>query len=567
MKRLIFSLLFLLGMGAAPAMAAQCDGVFGNGSLCGSLSGGVAKQIGGIIINYPIIHPVITNSGAAGAHSLLWNDNNWTLSNDEISMNSSDPSALLSFTPTGTPGNGTSTLTFTFGSGACAGGCTASTTTTNAQSLATVVANLVTAIKANANLYNNVAGSQGQILAVSSASTTLSLDFNSNVGMMVTFSDTASAITSHLPVSCATACNAALDVNPQFTFGRASGAAPVAGSQVGSIEWGGTSSGAPTTINTVYGQLAIKALNSTTSSIQGQVGIIAGNSAAADALYVSNGICTAATATSAGCAGVDTLIMTGFFGGTAAGATPVFKSTTNGSPNNDTLTLEASKVIVRGYSGSGELDCGIANTVSCLFVAAGSSTGSQTWKPAAAASGVITWPAGTVDFSATGGSGQFVKQASSGGIFTVTQPACADISNAGTTCTINTGTSGATVPLLNAASNTWGGNQVVAGQIFSTTGLPTIASGACGATTNGAVVSGSTNQSGQITIGSAATTTCTISWSGTLAQAPNACVFFPMNAAAAATGTTVARVAAPTTGGVVLSGSALANANYAYVCI
>jgi hypothetical protein len=109
---------------------------------------------------------------------------------------------------------------------------------------------------------------------------------------------------------------------------------------------------------------------------------------------------------------------------------------------------------------------------------------------------------------------------------------------------------------------TFSGQIVVTGQ-----GLPTIASGACGTTTNGAVVAGSTNQSGSITIGSAATTTCTISWSATLASAPKACTFFPMNATAAATGTTVAYNDAPTTTAVVLHGSALASSNYGYVCL
>lgn len=96
-------------------------------------------------------------------------------------------------------------------------------------------------------------------------------------------------------------------------------------------------------------------------------------------------------------------------------------------------------------------------------------------------------------------------------------------------------------------------------------GSPTIASGACGATTNG-TVSG-TNQSGQITIGSATTTTCTVSFSQTLAAAPNACVLFPENATAAATGTTVARVSAITTAHFVVTGSALASSNYYYVCL
>jgi hypothetical protein len=103
--------------------------------------------------------------------------------------------------------------------------------------------------------------------------------------------------------------------------------------------------------------------------------------------------------------------------------------------------------------------------------------------------------------------------------------------------------------------------------VFTGQGPPTIASGACGATTNGAVVAGSTNQSGEITIGSASTTTCTVSFSATLGSAPLSCVVFPENAAAAATGTTVAYVSAITTGHFVITGSALANANYYYQCI
>lgn len=97
-------------------------------------------------------------------------------------------------------------------------------------------------------------------------------------------------------------------------------------------------------------------------------------------------------------------------------------------------------------------------------------------------------------------------------------------------------------------------------------GQPTIASGACGTGTNGAVVAGSTAMSGQITIGAAATTTCTVVFAAALSVAPRSCTFFPMNATAAATGTTVAYGSAPTTTGFVLNGSALANANYAYQC-
>lgn len=74
----------------------------------------------------------------------------------------------------------------------------------------------------------------------------------------------------------------------------------------------------------------------------------------------------------------------------------------------------------------------------------------------------ITWPAGTTDFSATGGTNQLVKQATSGGAFTVGTVACSGLSDGATGCSTATGTSGATIPLLNAA-NTWSAKQTFNG--------------------------------------------------------------------------------------------------------
>lgn len=104
------------------------------------------------------------------------------------------------------------------------------------------------------------------------------------------------------------------------------------------------------------------------------------------------------------------------------------------------------------------------------------------------------------------------------------------------------------------------------GLLRTTFGTPTIASGACGTTTNGVITSG-TNQAGLVTIGAATTTTCTISFSATLPNAPNACVVFPASAGGAATGTTVARVSSITTSQFVITGSALASTAYYYLCI
>lgn len=67
---------------------------------------------------------------------------------------------------------------------------------------------------------------------------------------------------------------------------------------------------------------------------------------------------------------------------------------------------------------------------------AGSSSGSLTVKaPAAAGSNTLTLPAGTTDFSATGGTSQVVKQTSSGGALTVARLGCTDLSDSGAGCT------------------------------------------------------------------------------------------------------------------------------------
>ena len=136
----------------------------------------------------------------------------------------------------------------------------------------------------------------------------------------------------------------------------------------------------------------------------------------------------------------------------------------------------------------------------------------------------------------------------------------------GTAAVVATGTSGATIPLLNGV-NVWSGaTNTFSGMIVTSAGLPTIASGACGTTTNGAVVTGSTNQAGNITIGSAGTSTCTVSFSATLGTAPKSCIIQPTNATAAAVGTTGAYISSITTAQFVITGT-LASSNYSYICL
>lgn len=101
-------------------------------------------------------------------------------------------------------------------------------------------------------------------------------------------------------------------------------------------------------------------------------------------------------------------------------------------------------------------------------------------------------------------------------------------------------------------------------KIYPDTGdTPTIASGACGTTTNGTIAGN--DQTGVITIGAAATTTCTISFGATWSTAPKACLFSPNNAAAAAV--TVLPYSTITNASTwVLHGAVLASTTWNYHC-
>lgn len=74
----------------------------------------------------------------------------------------------------------------------------------------------------------------------------------------------------------------------------------------------------------------------------------------------------------------------------------------------------------------------------------GATSGTTTVKAAAVAgTTTITLPGGTTDFSATGGASQVVKQTSAGAAFTVARLACADLSDAASSCaTVPTTVSG-----------------------------------------------------------------------------------------------------------------------------
>ena len=136
--------------------------------------------------------------------------------------------------------------------------------------------------------------------------------------------------------------------------------------------------------------------------------------------------------------------------------------------------------------------------------------------------------------------------------------------SAGTSATVDLCTGDNTLHLdwgfTNA--NEW----TIQGNIVNTGTTPTIASGACGTGTNGSIAG--TDNSGLVTIGAAATTSCTISFHATLAVAPNACVITAANATAAGDIVSSAiYVSSITTAQFVITGSVLASNNFYYFCL
>jgi lipopolysaccharide export system protein LptA len=156
-----------------------------------------------------------------------------------------------------------------------------------------------------------------------------------------------------------------------------------------------------------------------------------------------NGVNGASTTAVAG----DTLGEIDFNGGNGSGATlgAVIKSfAATGWPANASLHIQS-----RNPSGSQDrlvIDgSGNTNIENGSLILNGASSGRVTLAvPAAAGANMITLPAGTTDFSATGGTSRVVQQTTAGGAFAVAQLASADLSDA------------ANIDLLNAAQTITG---------------------------------------------------------------------------------------------------------------
>ncbi|MGO9744440.1 MAG: hypothetical protein ACLPN5_23545 [Roseiarcus sp.] len=128
---------------------------------------------------------------------------------------------------------------------------------------------------------------------------------------------------------------------------------------------------------------------------------------------------------------------------------------------------------------------------------------------------------------------------------------------ASTAGTLDLGPNGDTISL---GSSTVLANIDFAGIPYSTSAPPSIAANACGSTTQGSVSGADTD--GKLTVGTASVTSCAVSFSGTLPNAPRAVVLTPANSTAA--GSTGAYVSAISTTSWTLSGTALSGAAYYY---
>jgi hypothetical protein len=108
-------------------------------------------------------------------------------------------------------------------------------------------------------------------------------------------------------------------------------------------------------------------------------------------------------------------------------------------------------------------------------------------------------------------------------------------------------------------------NSTSAGQTDSTqhwrlggTASPSIASGACGATTNGTLSAAANDHAGEIIIGAATTTTCAVTFSSSYATAPRAVLLTP------AVGTVAPTVSALSASGFTIAATALASTSFYY---
>lgn len=109
-------------------------------------------------------------------------------------------------------------------------------------------------------------------------------------------------------------------------------------------------------------------------------------------------------------------------------------------------------------------------------------------------------------------------------------------------------------------------NLTVTGHYVSGGTVPTVATNDCGSSTQGVITAGGNDNGFLVTAGTAAVTSCAITFGTAWTAAPKACSFTPANTTAAAAATVAAYISAISTTKVTISGTALASAAYYVRC-
>jgi hypothetical protein len=290
---------FSCGTGGGGNVTGPGSSISGDIALFSGSGGTTIQDAGGGIPSIPVLHPSSSNlvgAGCATPHQAWWVDQNLCSSADNWILNSTDPSALIF--PITIGGSKTTgdvvTLTFTFSLGAvnCSVGCNVAYTVQSGDTLATITTGLMNAIKANASLYNNVAGAQGLVLNLANTTTTtFSMDWNLNAGTFKLTSSVSGSATEtvSIPSACSTQCPTAFDVNPTIITGRlVSGLAPPNGSQLATWIVQSNSTGSPNAYSVQYGLIGLVVANGTTGSLDADwtIGTTGAAGAVSRAFYV-----------------------------------------------------------------------------------------------------------------------------------------------------------------------------------------------------------------------------------------------------------------------------------------
>lgn len=300
------------GTWATPTGAGNVSGpgssVNAHAAVFSGTSGTVLADSGIAIVNTPVLNPSSGNLTCNQNAQVLVANNNQCLNLDTISVTSTDPSGLLSFTLAGSPLNGDIITMFfvTAPATPCASGCNAqytkgasdtlsdialclvnvNNTTSHGGVLCTASSGTNAGIQNHTNLFTcspsgmscpvAAAGQGGYgggkpVGYVTSSANAIYMDWNFTLQVQAGLTSTGSRVTTTYSPNCSTLCSAGtipFDNNPVFGATRfVTSFAPPNGSQIYSNYITSNQSNSLTAVNAVYGLDYVRLQNSTTGSL------------------------------------------------------------------------------------------------------------------------------------------------------------------------------------------------------------------------------------------------------------------------------------------------------------